>query len=287
MKLLLSQIRCDGGTQPRASINGEVATEYGAEMVSGRSFPSILCFYDGADYWLADGYHRFGGAVVAGLQEIEADITQGTLEDAQWYSFSANQAHGLRRSNEDKQRAVKAAIMHAKSAGLSDHQIAKHVGVAVSTVGDWRKKLESTVGNLQRDGADGRATNTGKIGRKPKAEPLVVAAPEYIEPRPIYGAATSPQFLHQVPPVNNPPCGPEIESAAVAQSAADSEESMDDAAEYRRFVENAWKVLECPLLVADLRRMVARDKKSAAISENLRDARDLLADVCADGVNNG
>jgi len=36
-------------------------------------------------------------------------VIRGTQQDAQWFSFAANQTNGLRRSNEDKQRAVKAA----------------------------------------------------------------------------------------------------------------------------------------------------------------------------------
>jgi hypothetical protein len=66
---------------------------------------------------------------------------QGTLEDAQWYSFGTNKDHGLRRTNEDKARAVKAALAHPNGAAKSDHQIAKHVGVDVKTVGNWHEKL--------------------------------------------------------------------------------------------------------------------------------------------------
>ena len=50
------------------------------------------------------------------------------------------------RSNEDKQRAVRAALEHPKAAGLSDNQIAKHVGVDHLTVAAYRASI---LGNSQ------------------------------------------------------------------------------------------------------------------------------------------
>jgi hypothetical protein len=66
------------------------------ELEVGLKFPPVTVFYDGADYWLADGFHRVTAALQADLKEIAADVHQGTREDAQWYSFSANKANGLR-----------------------------------------------------------------------------------------------------------------------------------------------------------------------------------------------
>jgi transposase len=49
-----------------------------------------------------------------------------------------------KRSRNNPQRAVQAALKHPRGAGLSDSQIAKHVGVTQQTVSNWRKKLESS-----------------------------------------------------------------------------------------------------------------------------------------------
>jgi hypothetical protein len=46
---------------------------------------------------------------------------------ARWYNFSVNQINGLRRTNEDKQRAVKLALAHPQAVGLSDSEIARMV----------------------------------------------------------------------------------------------------------------------------------------------------------------
>ena len=62
MQLELSQIRKDGGTQPRASYHFGIAESYAEDMAAGAAFPPVVVFYDGADYWLADGFHRVAAA---------------------------------------------------------------------------------------------------------------------------------------------------------------------------------------------------------------------------------
>src|ERR1019366_2002836 len=104
----------------------------------------VVVFYDGTSYWLADGFHRVRAAEQAGFAEIACELHQGTQQDAQWYSFGANKTNGLRRTNDDKQRAVRAALTHPQGSGLSDRQIGSHVGVDHKTVGAWREKLEGT-----------------------------------------------------------------------------------------------------------------------------------------------
>jgi hypothetical protein len=164
--LPLSKIRTDGGTQPRMVMDYDAIEGYMDDMLVGVKFPPVIVFYDGTDYWLADGFHRREAAFGVERKEIDADVRQGTLEDAQWFSFSANRTNGLRRSNEDKQRAVKAALLHPNGAGKSDGSIAQHLGVDPKTVSAWREKLtmeipESTV----RTGSDGRKINTSNIGK--------------------------------------------------------------------------------------------------------------------------
>ena len=147
MKLPLKKIRCNGGTQPRAMIHENVITEYAEAMREGTVFPPLTVFHDGKDYWLADGFHRLGAALELDLATIECDVRQGTLEDAQWFSFSVNQSHGLRRTNDDKARAVKASLCHCKGK-RSNIEIARHVGVSDRMVSKYRTELEET-GELQ------------------------------------------------------------------------------------------------------------------------------------------
>lgn len=145
IKLPIAAIRIDGATQPRAQLDSETIEDYAAAMRAGVEFPPVTVFYDGAEYWLADGFHRVNAAgAAAGKKRIAAEVHQGTREDAQWFSYAANQSHGLRRSNADKQRAIRAAIEHAKSKDLSDRQIAEHVGVDHKTVAAIRRPKDQS-----------------------------------------------------------------------------------------------------------------------------------------------
>ena len=112
----IARIRLDGGTQPRAALNFGVVEDYCEAMKAGARFPPVVVFYDGTDYWLADGFHRVKAAYAANGETIECELHQGTQEDARWHSFGANRTNGLHRTNQDKQRAVKAALRHPTGA---------------------------------------------------------------------------------------------------------------------------------------------------------------------------
>jgi len=168
MQLDPQTIRLDGGTQPRAELLIEVMEDYAEQMRGGVEFPPVTVFFDGKNYWLVDGFHRLGAHQrVRPNAPIEAEVIQGTQTEAQWHSLAANKTHGLRRTAEDRRRAVQAALRHPHGCKLSDREIAEHVGVSPSTVGKYREqlKLQSGVqighlGNGQsgqkRQGRDGK-----------------------------------------------------------------------------------------------------------------------------------
>lgn len=80
----------------------------------------------------------------AKIKTIRAIVTQGDLALAEWLSYSANKSHGLRRTNEEKQRAVKSALTHPKGEKLSNRKVAEHVGVDERMVRKWREELEAS-----------------------------------------------------------------------------------------------------------------------------------------------
>jgi uncharacterized ParB-like nuclease family protein len=128
--LSVAAIRTDGGTQPRSTILRDVVEEYAAAMADGAKFPAITVFYDGAEHWLADGFHRLAATETAGREKINCDVRQGTRRDAVLHSVGANAAHGMRRTNDDKRRAVRVLLEDAEWSQWSDREIARRCGVS-------------------------------------------------------------------------------------------------------------------------------------------------------------
>jgi hypothetical protein len=127
--LALTQIRADDRCQPRATFDSQLVSQYAEEMALGDTFPPVKVFFDGADYFLADGFHRYHAAKSLGLVDIDADVSEGTLRDAILFSCSANAAHGWRRSNDDKRRAVLRLLNDSEWQRRSDREIARQCGV--------------------------------------------------------------------------------------------------------------------------------------------------------------
>ena len=121
----INLIRMDGGTQSRVQLDWIATSEYAQAMKEGAQFPPVVVFHDGADYWLADGFHRIKAAEQAGVTEFPADVRQGTRRDAILYSVGANANHGVRRTNADKRAAVLLLLGDALWAAWSDAEIAR------------------------------------------------------------------------------------------------------------------------------------------------------------------
>jgi len=176
----LDEIRIDGGTQARAAINNETVTEYAEALRAGETLPPVVAFFDGVSYWLADGFHRYHAHRQAERQSIKVEQRDGTKDDAVLYACGANQQHGLRRSNEDKRKAVLMAFETEKFKGGSDNAVAKHCGVSANFVGDVRRSLssdESENGQRKRVDKHGAASTmkVSNIGRKSPGRPKSAA----------------------------------------------------------------------------------------------------------------
>lgn len=126
--VLLARLRIDGGTQPRVAISDATVNDYAELMNGDTAMPPVDVFFDGVEYWLADGFHRYHAAQRLGLEYIRADIRTGTKRDAVLFSVGVNQTHGLRRTNEDKRKAV-ATLVNDDEWGLwSNAEIARRCG---------------------------------------------------------------------------------------------------------------------------------------------------------------
>ena len=110
MKVSIDSIRIDGGTQTRELINETAVAQYTEDLLNGCIFPPIEIFDDGVNKWLVDGFHRLFSHKRADFNEIEVNVHQGTLRDAQLYALGVNDKHGLQRTNADKRKAVMIAL---------------------------------------------------------------------------------------------------------------------------------------------------------------------------------
>jgi hypothetical protein len=147
----IKAIRIDGGTQSREKLDQAVVDEYAELMKEGTEFPAISVVHDGNEYYLSDGFHRLLAAQKAGKASINCDVLTGTLRDAILYSLSANSSHGLRRTVEDRRKAVMTMLEDFEWSEWSDREIARQCHVSHPFVAKMRaamKPAEKKSGNI-------------------------------------------------------------------------------------------------------------------------------------------
>ncbi len=131
----------DGDAQMRVEMKPDVVIEYADDMAAGATFPPVVVYFDGTEYWLADGFHRVASARKIERETIEAEVREGTARDAIIHGIGANASHGLRRTQADKRRAVERLIRDEEWSKWSNRQIAKVAKVDHKTVGKIRREL--------------------------------------------------------------------------------------------------------------------------------------------------
>jgi len=182
ISLHIDKIRADGGTQSRAAINQDTVAEYAEAMADPETvFPPVRVYHDGREYWLADGFHRLEAWRQIGCVEVPAEVRQGDRRQAVLHSCGANSAHGLRRSNADKRRAVTVMLEDDEWSQWSDAEIARRCGVSRPLVADCRSGL--TVNSaceprayITKHGTEARM-DTSRIGKPTDGQPDAASVP--------------------------------------------------------------------------------------------------------------
>ena len=172
-KLNLLNIRTDGGTQPRLELDQNLVKEYAEVMREGVVFPPVEVFHDGSEYWLVDGFHRYFGYKANGLTSIEAIVHTGTLREAQFYAWKANNKHGNRLKPEDIRAIIRIMLTDEEYSNWSNNHIAKELDISSMTVGRVRVAMQeesktpaqTTVTYVDKHGN----TTTMKTDKKKKA----------------------------------------------------------------------------------------------------------------------
>jgi hypothetical protein len=174
----------DAGCQPRARLNMDTVAEYAEAMQQdGVTFPPVTVYYDGRRHILADGYHRVAAAERAGRRTIAADVRQGVRRDAVLHSVGANAAHGLRRSNEDKRRAVETLLRDEEWGKWSNPAVAKACGVSIEFVRQLRPQVATVATSAERTGLDGKSYPATREGAN-TAQTRPADSPQPVAPAP-------------------------------------------------------------------------------------------------------
>ncbi len=200
----LDRLELMGEAQSRVHIDPSVVEEYvdrmswDAELAravdpEGAPWPAVTVYTQGDELWVADGFHRVEAARKLGFDRIQCRVLEGGRRDAIRYSLSANARHGLRRTREDKRRAVRRALEDDMWRTWTDTRLAELCSVSRSLVSSSRERLESDgsiPGEVALYSVDGRefertpSSTPMKARKKPAArsararlEPLADAAP--------------------------------------------------------------------------------------------------------------
>ena len=141
--LPMDVIRIDGGTQSRSRIHEDMVADYALKMSEGDVFPPGVAFFDGKEYWLADGFHRYHALRSNKKASMVCRIVNGTVRDAILYSYGANGMHGMQMTNEDKRRIVLEMLNDFEWGSWSDREIARKCHVSHVFVSKLRNGMET------------------------------------------------------------------------------------------------------------------------------------------------
>ncbi len=173
----ISDIDLESSVQVRAKIDPETVAEYAAHIEAKKApLPPIVVY--GPDsrgkFFLSEGWHRVAAAKKAGRDGIMATIKDGGWKEALEHALGSNAAHGLRRTNLDKRRAVELALKHWPE--WSSRAIAEKVGVSHTFVDESRPQV-ATVATSNTNvtfvtGKDGKQYPSMPPSRPPSVDEL-------------------------------------------------------------------------------------------------------------------
>lgn len=181
-------IRIDGETQSRVEIDNAIVAEYADAIRAKAVFPPMVVFHDGADYWLADGFHRWHAYNAAGKASADVEIHAGTLRDAKLHSAGANRTHGQRRTNADKRKAALMLLEDAEWGKWSDNRIANEIGLSHTFVASVRASLATVASEIPQERTyktKAGTTATMKTGGIGKGKPTKKPKPARFDPPPL------------------------------------------------------------------------------------------------------
>ena len=209
--LPLERLVLDAGTQVRAAIKPRVVELYARALAHGDRFPRVVVFrVDGRDV-LSDGFHRVYASRRARRSTIEADVRNGTLDDALWFALGATRANGARVHPGDKRCALE--IAYRAWPGVQAVRLAAHVGCGASYANTVRAEVVGGV--LDSTGLSGTASSP----RPASTVPSVSTAADPARP-PTPGSLDHPAGPAGLPERSSRPLARRSSGTGVAESAS-------------------------------------------------------------------
>lgn len=168
LKLKLEDIFIDEEIHPRHETNEEVVTEYAAHAKNKAKFPPLITFWDEKEktHRLADGHHRLFAYQRQGIKFAECEVHYGNRAECIKFSLGCNIEHGLRRTNEDKRKAVVIALREFPK--LSDRTIADLCKVHHTTVGEVRTVSLQVVDSTTCANGNPNKSEVSEVPPRPK-----------------------------------------------------------------------------------------------------------------------
>lgn len=139
MKVHVSDLTVDPEIQLASrGTDPNTVQDYVIAMTNGDEFPAIVAFRENGTILLSAGFHRVAAAQFLGLAEIEAEIREGSRQDAMVYAAIDN-AKNARPMSQAQKREAGARLLRLTD--WSQERIAKELAVGIGTISRWASSL--------------------------------------------------------------------------------------------------------------------------------------------------
>ena len=140
----LDKLTADSKYQLRVSEDTSAIKDLASAYADGETVPPIEVVDTADELIIVDGFHRYAAAIKADLDSIECVVTLGTEREAFTLSLGANSNNkALKRTNDDKRKAVVVALTCTDFKTKSNRDIANICKVSPGLVDKIVKELES------------------------------------------------------------------------------------------------------------------------------------------------
>ena len=204
--LELHRIVFDKELQVRVEINEDTAHDYYEAMATEEDvdkFPPPTVYFDGCNYWLADGHHRYLAAHRRGFQKMTVRVIDGTHDEAILAAVKLNMNHGLRFNRDDWERIVELIAGKEQWKDLSNRELARLLGCDDKTIRKYRPEnsVADASATEKRRGKDGKMYKTRKIrqsGKKKNPESSRLDTSLYDTKAPLSRFSNPEDLAHQL-----------------------------------------------------------------------------------------